>query len=63
MTHLLRLNEVISVEIKLDNADRSIIKKKVVVRSVQGLYVGCQFQEAPGTIDPDLGFYLRKNNP
>jgi hypothetical protein len=31
-----------------------------VVRLVLGTRIGCRFQDPPGILDPDLGFYLRK---
>jgi hypothetical protein len=58
-SNLLQPDEEIKVEFKLNDIKTSQIKKRAVVRSVQGCYVGCQFKELPGTFDPDLGFYLR----
>ncbi|MBN1663397.1 MAG: PilZ domain-containing protein [Deltaproteobacteria bacterium] len=50
----------IKLEFKLDDAKRSLIRKRALVLSVFGRYVGCKFKELPGAFDPDLGFYLRK---
>jgi PilZ domain. len=57
--NMLHSDEEIRVEFKLDDIKNSQIKKRAVVRSVQGPYVGCKFKELPGAFDPDLGFYLR----
>jgi len=58
-SNLLQPEEEIKVEFKLDDRKNSQIKKRAVVRSVQGTSVGCKFKELPGAFDADLGFYLR----
>lgn len=45
------------VEFTLDDAHRSEISRKVIVRNVRGRQVGCQFSEAE-LYDKKLGFYL-----
>ena len=52
--------EEILVEFVLDDRKGSTIKKKAVVIYVQGYNVGCKFSTLPGSIDSELGFYLRK---
>ena len=52
--------EEILVEFVLDDRKGSTIKKKAVVIYVQGYHVGCKFSVPPGSIDSELGFYLRK---
>lgn len=59
--NLLKPDEEIKIEFHLNNAQNSLIKKRAVVRSVDNNYVGCQFKEIPGSLDPELGFYLRSN--
>jgi len=55
-----RLDEKIEGEFHLDDPQRTRIRKSAVVRSVLGTRIGCRFQDPPGILDPDLGFYLRK---
>ena len=56
--NLLNPDEEIKIEFKLNNAKNSLIRKRVLVRYVFENYVGCEFKELPGAVDPDLGFYL-----
>jgi len=58
--HLLDLGEEIKLEFVLDDPRRSNIRKKAVVSVVEGRLVGCKFSDPPGSIDSELGFYLRK---
>jgi len=57
--NMLQSGEEIRIEFTLNDKKNSLIKKRAVVRSVQGTSVGCKFKELPGAFDPDLGFYLR----
>jgi hypothetical protein len=57
---MLHPGEEIKIEFKLNDVKNTIIKRKAVVRVVNGRYIGCKFKELPGTFDPDLGYYLRK---
>jgi hypothetical protein len=53
--------EEIRVEFALDDPRSSTIKKKAVVFDVKGRHVGCKFSVHQGSIDSELGFYLRKS--
>gem|GEM_PF-549855 len=57
--NLLDPDQEISIEFHLDDANRSVIRKRAVVCSVYKKYVGCRYIELPGIIDTDYGFYLR----
>lgn len=59
--HLLDRQEEIKLEIVLDDARRSTIRKRAVVFYIDGRNVGCKFSDPPGSIDSELGFYLRKS--
>ena len=48
----------LKIEFRLDDAQRSLVQKKVVVRNVRDNYVGTEFA-ATDTLDKALGFYLR----
>ena len=55
----LQKGEGITVSFKLDNANRTIIKKELIVRDIQKNTVGCEFEKScQYTLDADLGFYL-----
>jgi len=50
--------DLLKIEFRLDNAKRSLVQKKVVVRNVVGNSVGTEFTVTEA-LDKDLGFYLR----
>jgi len=54
---LLRVGDHLQVRFNLDNANQTLIKKTVVVRSVFADTVGCQFEGAD-QYDAALGFYF-----
>jgi hypothetical protein len=51
------VGDVIQVEFNTDDAQRAFIKKKVIIRSINGLIIGTEFSPTEG-IDKALGFYL-----
>ena len=51
------LGDVIQVEFHTDDAQRAFIKKKVIIRSINGPTFGTEFAPTEG-IDKALGFYL-----
>jgi hypothetical protein len=57
----LAVGEKIKLEFTLDNPRRSLIRKNAVVSEIGGNHVGCRFVDSPGSIDTELGFYLRKH--
>ena len=58
--HMLDRGEEIRIEFELDDARRSMIRKRAVVSDIEGRSIGCKFTHPPGFVDPELGFYLRK---
>ena len=48
----------LKIKFRLDDAQRSLVQKKVVVRNVGDNFVGTEFA-ATDTLDKALGFYLR----
>jgi hypothetical protein len=50
--------DLLKIEFHLDDAQRSLVQKKVVVRNVDEHSVGTEFT-VTDTIDKALGFYLR----
>ena len=50
--------DLLKVSFTLDDAHRSAVEKKVIVRSLSPPYVGTEFAPTE-TIDKALGFYLR----
>jgi len=51
------VGDVIQVEFHTDDAQRAFIKKKVIIRSINGPIIGTEFAPTEG-IDRALGFYL-----
>jgi len=51
------VGDVIQVEFHTDDAKRAFIKKKVIIRSINGPIIGTEFAPTEG-IDRALGFYL-----
>jgi hypothetical protein len=51
-----KVNDEIYVEFRLDNNQRSLIRRKAIVRWIKGLTVGAQFVTADQY--DGLGFYL-----
>jgi len=51
------VGDVIQVEFHTDDVQRAFIKKKVIIRSINGPIVGTEFAPTEG-IDKALGFYL-----
>jgi hypothetical protein len=45
------------LEFRLDDAHRSLLQKKVIVRSIDDMYVGVELAMTEAT-DKALGFYL-----
>ncbi|MCU0562187.1 MAG: PilZ domain-containing protein [Desulfobacterales bacterium] len=54
----LSAGDMLKVEFHLDDAARSPIKKKLIVRNISGSEVGAEFAPTE-TLDKALGFYLR----
>jgi len=50
--------DLLKIEFRLDDAQRSLVQKKVVVRNVGDNSIGTEFT-ATETLDKSLGFYLR----
>jgi hypothetical protein len=55
-----QIGDRLNVRFTLDKEPPEIIEKEVVVRSIQGDFIGCEFIEATGFSDRTLGFYLMK---
>ena len=51
------VGDIIQVEFHTDDAKRAFIKKKVIIRSINGPIIGTEFASTEG-IDRALGFYL-----
>jgi len=50
--------DLLKIEFRLDDANRSLVQKKVVVRNISDNIVGTEFA-ATEALDKALGFYLR----
>jgi len=53
----LQVGDHLDIEFHIDDSNRTLIKKSVVVRNVNGVYVGTSFRLAVA-YDPVLGYYL-----
>ena len=51
------IGDVIQVEFHTDDAQRTFIKKKVIIRNINGKIIGTEFAPTEG-VDKALGFYL-----
>lgn len=51
------VGDVIQVEFHTDDAQRAFIKKKVIIRNINGTIIGTEFAPTEG-VDKALGFYL-----
>ena len=54
---LFRVGDMIFVEFRLDDANQSRIRKKVIVKNIQALSIGLAYAD-PQNHDSVLGFYL-----
>jgi len=54
----LAIGDLLKVSFHLDNPQRSLVQKRVVVKNISLPYVGAEFAPTE-TIDKTLGFYLR----
>ena len=55
----LQKGDEITVSFKLDNANKTTIKKELIVRNIHENAVGCEFEKScQYALDADLGFYL-----
>lgn len=52
-----KVGDTLWVEFRLDDANRSLIKKKVIVKNMKGLSAGLEYA-SPQNHDSVLGFYL-----
>jgi hypothetical protein len=55
--HNCTVGDVIQVEFYLDNTQRTLIRKKVIIRNIKGADVGTEFAITEA-VDKALGFYL-----
>jgi hypothetical protein len=53
----IEIGDHMNIEFHLDDSKRTLIKKDVVVRNVDDIYIGVAFRSAD-PYDPKLGFYL-----
>jgi hypothetical protein len=51
------VGDAIQVEFHTDDAQRAFIKKKVIIRNINGTIIGTEFAPTEG-VDKALGFYL-----
>jgi hypothetical protein len=58
--HGLRMGDRIKVCFTLDDAMKTMVRKEANVCFVKGRYIGCEFAQSAGGLEPDIGFYLWK---
>ena len=56
-TDKINVGDVLQLEFRLDDAHRSLLQKKVIVRNIKDMHVGVEFAMSEST-DKALGFYL-----
>ena len=56
-TEKINVGDVLQLEFRLDDAHRSLLRKKVIVRNIEEMHVGVEFAMSEAT-DKALGFYL-----
>lgn len=57
----LPVGDQLDIEFRLDDSKQTLIKKKVTIRNISGLFIGATF-ESDAAYDPVLGFYLMVDN-
>jgi hypothetical protein len=55
----LQVGDHLNLEFHLDDNNRTLIEKRVTIRTVSGVYLGTTFGSA-NDIGPELGFYLMR---
>ncbi len=56
--HAIKIGHKAHLQFTLDDKKQTIIKKRVIIKAVQGSYIGCEFIE-DRAFEKDLGFYLQ----
>jgi hypothetical protein len=56
-SHRIHVNDFLDVEFNLDDIKRSLIKRRAVVRQIQGNYIYGEFYNPP-PYAKNLGFYI-----
>ncbi|MCF8067070.1 MAG: PilZ domain-containing protein [Desulfobacterales bacterium] len=51
------LDDLLDVTFTLDNRHRTVIRKRVIIRSIREKFIGCEYTEKSG-YDKELRFYL-----
>jgi len=51
------MDDIIDVTFTLDNRHRTVIRKRLVIRSIREKFIGCEYTEKSG-YDKELRFYL-----
>lgn len=57
--HDLQMGCVLNLSFNLDDRKKKLIKKKAVVRSITGNFIGCQFTDRQ-LYEKEIGFYLKR---
>jgi hypothetical protein len=60
LRHGLQEGETIKVDFNLNDAHNTLIRRHVVIRVINGRYIGCQFIKSKIAMDPEIGFYLKE---
>lgn len=56
--HELQIGCLLDISFNLDDRKKTLIKKKAVVRSINGNFIGCQFVDK-NLYEKEIGFYLK----
>ena len=56
--HAIKIGQKARLQFTLDNKKQTPIDKHVIIRTVKGVYIGCEFIE-DRVFEKDLGFYLQ----
>jgi two-component system cell cycle response regulator len=56
-SHSIRINEFLDIQFTLDNAKRSLVKRRIEVREINGNFIHAEFYNPP-PFSKNLGFYL-----
>ncbi|WP_022666533.1 HDOD domain-containing protein [Desulfospira joergensenii] len=56
-SHRIRTNDFLDIQFNLDDLKKSLIKRRVVAREIQGNFIRADFYNPP-PFDKDLGFYM-----
>jgi hypothetical protein len=57
-SHELQIGSVLNLTFQLDDRKNTLLKKKAIVRTIKGNFIGCEFTDRD-LYEKEIGFYLK----